>query len=365
VKANGNLALLARLARLGAGADIVSGGELARALRAGIPPSHIVFSGVGKTDAEIAAALEAGVRSLHVESRAEIDAVEALAAQRGMAAPISLRLNPDVDPETHPYIATGLRKAKFGLEIDAARALLPRILTSRNLKLEGLACHIGSQVGSPSALRDAIRIVGSFAVECVRAGAPLRSLDAGGGWPVHYGDEQSHYPPTRAYGEAVLEGLARSGAEDLALDLILEPGRVLVAAAGLLLTRVIFVKTQYGKRFVIVDAGMNDLIRPALYQAYHGIQTVRQAPRHAPLEPADVVGPICESGDFLALNRPLPPIERGDLLVVQSAGAYAASMASNYNSRTRAAEVLVEGDVQRLIRKREQPDDLWQHEILA
>lgn len=362
LKANSNIAILRRLAKLGCGADIVSGGELARALHAGVPPERIVFSGVGKTNAEIESALAAGVRSLHAESAAEIDAIEAIAAQQGRPAPLSLRVNPDVDPKTHPYIATGLRSSKFGIPMERARALIPRILQSRHLTLEGVACHIGSLIGSTTAVRDAVTTLANFARELKAQGAPLRTLDAGGGWPISYGDEAADPEPYAAFGHAIREGLAAAGADALGLDLLIEPGRALVGDAGIVLTDVIFEKHESEKRFVIVDAAMTELIRPALYDAYHAIVPVLAKPADAPLSPADVVGPVCESGDFFAHDRPLPSLARGELLAIRGAGAYAASMASNYNSRPRAAEVLVDGSQYQLIRRRERVEDLWRDE---
>jgi diaminopimelate decarboxylase len=364
VKANGNLAILRRLGKLGCGADIVSGGELVRAREAGIPPERIVFSGVGKTDAEIESALALGVRSLHVESPAEIDAIEAVAARMGVVAAIALRVNPDVDPRTHPYIATGLKKSKFGIAMDHARALLPRVLESRHLKLEGLACHIGSLIGGSAAMRDAVEAVARLALEFKGRGAPIATLDAGGGWPIAYGDEASEPEPYAAFGAAIAQGIARAGAADAGFELIVEPGRCIVGDAGVLLTQVIFVKEQSEKRFVIVDAAMTELIRPALYDAYHAIVPVRAAHAGAQLTPADVVGPVCESGDFLALDRPLPPLARGDLLAIRGAGAYGASMGSHYNSRPRAAEVLVDGSEFHLVRRREKVEDLFRDESM-
>ncbi len=359
IKANSNLSILRRLAARGCGADIVSGGELARCLRAGIRPQDIVFSGVGKTDEELEAALDADIRAVHVESVPEIDALEQIAARRGSPARITLRVNPDVDPDTHPYIATGLHDTKFGLELDVARALLPRLITSPHLTLEGVACHIGSQLGSASPMADAVEILGRFARECVDAGAPLRSLDAGGGWPIRYGDEDDAHPPWPAFGAAIEEGLRRSGADALDLELIVEPGRALVGEAGALLTRVIYVKEQASKRFVIVDAAMTELIRPALYDAYHAVMSAREG---AGAAPGDLVGPVCETGDFFAVDRALPDARRGDLLLVRGAGAYGTSMASNYNSRPLAAEVLVEGGEARVIRRRQTVEDLWRGE---
>ncbi len=362
VKANGNLALLRRLGKLGCGADIVSGGELARAMHAGIPGDRIVFSGVGKTDAEIESALAAGVRSIHAESAAEVDAIEGIAAQLGRPAPISLRVNPDVDPQTHPYIATGLKTSKFGIDMDTARALLPRIVNSRHLMLEGIACHIGSLIGASTAMRDAVAAVAGLACEFKAAGAPLRTIDAGGGWPISYGHEDQEPESYGAFGRAIREGLELGGATELGIQLVVEPGRALVGDAGVLLTQVIFVKHHGDKRFLIVDGAMTELIRPALYDAFHAIVPIAAPHAHAELTPADVVGPVCETGDFLALDRPLPLMQRGDLLAVRGAGAYGASMSSNYNSRPRAVEVLVDGAHFHVIRKRERVEDLWRDE---
>ncbi len=363
VKANGNLALLARLGRMGSGADIVSGGELARALEGGIPANRIVFSGVGKTDRELHAALDAGIYQINVESVPEIDALEAIARARGVCVPIALRVNPDVDPKTHPYISTGLRTNKFGLETDTARELLPRLKQSPHLDLQGLACHIGSQLLSPDPISDAVAIVAGFALECVRAGIELRTLDVGGGWPILYGDETSVPYPFSAFGDAVREGIRKGGADELGLQIIVEPGRSIVGDAGVLLTRVTYVKHQGGKRFIIVDGAMTELIRPALYGSYHAVSPVKKPDEYAEQSPADVVGPVCESSDFLARDRELPEIERGSLLAIRGAGGYGAVMASTYNGRPRAPEVLVEGKGFRLIRTRETIPDLWQNEI--
>jgi diaminopimelate decarboxylase len=363
VKANGNLALLARLAGAGAGADIVSGGELARALRAGFAPERIVFSGVGKTDAEIESALRAQVCSIHAESAQEIDAIEAVARKLGVRAKVALRVNPDVDARTHPYIATGLHSTKFGIDIATARALLPRLLASPCLQLEGLACHIGSMVLSPEPIGEAVEIVARFARECRHAGAPIRMLDAGGGWPILYGNEGEAAGHAR-FGSAILDAIERAGAAELGLTVIVEPGRAIVGDAGVLLARVLYVKEQGPRRFVIVDAAMTELIRPALYGAYHAIVPVVPPEAGAKVIPADVVGPVCESGDFFAQGRPLPPLARGDLIAIRGAGAYGASMASRYNARPLAAEVLVEGADARLIRRRESEDAMWRDEVL-
>jgi diaminopimelate decarboxylase len=364
VKANGNLSILSRLARAGAGADIVSGGELARVLKAGFAPERIVFSGVGKTEDEIGAALDAGVRSLHAESEHEIDAVERVAQRRGKRAPIALRVNPDVDPNTHPYIATGLRGSKFGLAVPEARRILPRLLRSAHLELDGVACHIGSMVLSPEPIADAVEIVARFARECADAGARLRTLDAGGGWPIAYGDEDALAAPHARFGRAVTDAIERGGAGPLGLTVVVEPGRSIVGDAGVLLTRVLYVKEQAGKRFVVVDAAMTELIRPALYGAYHAIVPVQEADAAAPRAPADVVGPVCESADFLALDRELPPLRPGALLAIRGTGAYCASMGSRYNARPLAPEVLIEDGRALLVRRREPLEALWREETL-
>jgi diaminopimelate decarboxylase len=361
VKANSNWALLSRLASWGSAADIVSGGELARALRAGFTPDKIVFSGVGKTDDEIHTALKAGIRSLHVESVPEIDAIEAIAAELGVVAKIALRVNPNVDAATHPYISTGLRSSKFGIDLGVAREILPRLVKSERLRLEGVACHIGSMVLSPEPLAEAVAITAGFAAECVKRGAPLTTLDAGGGWPILYGNEDAEKESHAVFGRAIIDGMRRGGAGELGLTLVVEPGRALVGDAGILLTRVLYVKEQGGKRFVIVDAAMTELIRPPLYRAYHAIVPVETDP-NAPETPADVVGPVCESSDFFAQDRALPELKRGDLLAIRGAGAYAATMGSNYNSRPLAPEVLVEGGGFQVVRARQKLEDIWRDE---
>jgi diaminopimelate decarboxylase len=274
---------------------------------------------------------------------------------------VSLRINPDVDPETHPYISTGLHSTKFGLETDVARALVPRIVASKHLRLEGVSCHIGSMVLSPEPLAEAMEIVARFACECAEAGAVIRTVDAGGGWPILYGNEDKNAKSHAAFGQALIEGMRRGGADKLNATLMIEPGRAIVGDAGVLLTRVLYVKEQAGKRFVIVDAAMTELIRPALYRAYHAIVPVTTQP-DAALTPADIVGPVCESGDFFAKDRLLPPVKRGDLLVLRGAGAYAASMASNYNTRPLAPEVLVSKDSISVIRDRQTLDELLHSE---
>ncbi|MCA9577648.1 MAG: diaminopimelate decarboxylase [Polyangiales bacterium] len=358
VKANGNLAILRRLAALGCGADIVSAGELHRALRAGIPGSKIVFSGVGKKRDEICAALHAGVKSLHVESAQELDVIEAVARKCGARAPVSLRINPDVDPQTHPYIATGLHGTKFGIETDEALRLVPRIVASEHLEMVGVACHIGSQLGSAAPLEEAVTLLGRFALTCRDLGAPIREIDVGGGWPLDYGHEPKPYPGADVFGAAIRRGLEASGADALGAELITEPGRSLVGEAGVLLARVVYVK-ENKKRFVIVDAAMNDLVRPALYSAYHAVQAVREPATSAAETPADLVGPVCESGDFLARDRVLPPLAPGELVAIRCAGAYGREMASTYNARPVAAEVFVENGQMTLVRRRGDFMSLW------
>lgn len=355
IKANGNLAILSRLAKRGCGADIVSGGELARALKAGIAPKDIVFSGVGKRTTEIEYALQSEIRAIHVESAPEIRAIEQIAERRGTPARIALRVNPDVDAETHPYIATGIHGTKFGLELDVARGLLGDIVASPHLHLEGVACHIGSQLGTTDPLREAVGILARFGKECRAAGAAVRSLDVGGGWPMEYGCEAKPYPAYDAFGRAIRAGLDDADAKDF--DLITEPGRALVGGAGALLTRVLFVKSQGSKRFVVVDGAMTELLRPALYEAYHAVVPV--VLRDGAPFPADVVGPVCESGDFLALDRQLPPVEAGDAIALMGAGAYGREMAMTYNARPPAAEVLVENGAFRVVRRRGNVEALW------
>jgi diaminopimelate decarboxylase len=346
VKANSNQAVLRTLARLGAGADIVSGGELARALAAGIPVEKIVFSGVGKLPAEIDAALAAKIRSINVESAEELELIASRAAALGQRAPISLRINPDVDPDTHPYLATGLREAKFGIPMERGLELALRAVELPSLELVGLACHIGSQIVEAAPFLDSLARMRELIDALAQRGVKLRSLDLGGGLGIAY---QSGDPVLEAerWGRALVEATA-----DLDCELILEPGRYLVGNAGVLLTSVVMRKQGELKKFVIVDAAMNDLIRPALYEAYHAIVPVELPATDVALEVADIVGPICECGDFLARERAIPWPERGALLAVLGAGAYGMAMASNYNTRPFAAEVLVDGDRWAVVRPR-------------
>lgn len=365
VKANSNLSILRRLGNLGAGADVVSYGELARALKAGIDPKKIVFSGVGKTDDELLFALQSNIRSIHAESAAEVSAIDVLAARLGIKAPISLRVNPDVNPQTHPYIATGLKEAKFGLDLDTARSVVSHILKNPHLQLEGIATHIGSQLSSVAPLREAVTIVAKFAMECRSLGAPIRTLDVGGGWPAHYGNEKAPLPLAQEFAQAIAQGLEQANVRPADFELVLELGRSIAAEAGALLTRVVYTKDNGHKKFAVVDAAMTELIRPALYSAYHAILPVAEMNTPQPdWQTYDVVGPVCESGDFLAKERLLPPMQRGDYLVLCGAGAYAAVMSSNYNSRPKAPEVLVEGSTYRVIRARQPVEDLWKDEEL-
>ncbi|WP_242340821.1 diaminopimelate decarboxylase [Anaeromyxobacter sp. SG66] len=351
VKANANLALLARFAKLGSGFDIVSAGELYRVLKAGGDPRKVVFSGVGKRDDEIAFALESGVRVLNVESAGELARVSIVARRMGVRAPIALRVNPDVDPKTHPYISTGLRENKFGVSVEEARRLYPLAAKDEALHVVGVASHIGSQITSVKPFLDAIDRVLALARELEKQGIPLAHLDVGGGLGIRYKDEDPPHPDE--YGAAIRKALARWKGE-----VLLEPGRVLVGNAGVLVTRVLHVKRSGRKTFVVVDAAMNDLVRPAFYEAHHDLEPVGR-PREGEREiVADVVGPICESSDFLARKRRMREPVPGDLLAVRSAGAYGFAMSSNYNARPRAAEVLVEGDRAFLARRRETYADL-------
>ena len=349
VKANSNLAVIDVLGRLGAGFDIVSAGELERVLAARVPAERIVFSGVGKSDAEMAAALEAGVGCFNVESAQEIRRLAAAAARTGRTAPVSLRVNPDIDALTHPYITTGLRENKFGIPIDEARGLYAQAAASPALAVRGIGCHIGSQLANIEPFLDALERLLALRDALAGDGIRLSHLNLGGGLGIRYRNESP--PPPADLAGALVERLA---GRDLVL--VLEPGRSIVGNAGVLLTRVEYLKRNGEKRFAVVDAAMNDLLRPALYDAWHDIVAVN--PREGVPEPFEIVGPICESGDFLARARPLV-LEPGDLLAVQSAGAYAFAMSSNYNTRPRAAEVMVDGDRYHVVRRRERVRDLF------
>jgi len=359
VKACSNLAILQQFASLGGGADIVSGGELFRALKAGMDPKKIIYSGVGKTEAEIREALFADILLFNVESPQELDRIQGLAAELGTRAPVSFRINPDVDPKTHAYISTGLAKNKFGIPVEAALDEYQRARDMDNIEILGVSCHIGSQLTEIDPFVEALTKVKNFVSRLQDEGIDIKYLDLGGGLGITYKDEEPPHP--HAYGEAICKEM-----EGMDCTLILEPGRVIVGNAGILVTEVQYTKTNAGgeqpKEFVIVDAAMNDLTRPSLYGAYHDIQPVIRT--DAPRRTVDVVGPICETGDFLARDRELPEVGQGDLLAVMSAGAYGFTMASNYNSRPRPAEVLVNGSEVHIIRRREDYDDLIRGEAL-
>jgi diaminopimelate decarboxylase len=351
VKANSNLAVLATLAREGAGFDIVSGGELYRVLKAGGNPASIVFSGIGKTEAEIRFALEKQIHSFNCESEAEIDLISRLAISLGCTASIAVRVNPDVDPVTHPYISTGLREHKFGIDIAAAEVIYRRASSLPGILPQGVSCHIGSQIVEIDPLLEAADKVVALIQRLRAQRLPIRNLDLGGGLGVPY------RPTDRAAPVGAFIQRLRDKLHGLDLTLMLEPGRSIVAQAGVLLTRVLLVKENGGKTFVVVDAAMNDLIRPALYHAYHEIVPVNDVNGRG-LMTADVVGPICETGDFLALSRELPSVQSGDLLAILTTGAYGFVSASNYNSRPRPCELLVDGTEVYLARKRETYADL-------
>jgi diaminopimelate decarboxylase len=354
LKANASGALLRVLAERGAGADIVSGGELRAALRAGFPAERIVFSGVGKSDEEIRAGIEAGIGGFNAESEQELERLSSAARAAGRVARVSLRVNPDIDPRSHPYVATGLRESKFGVDIAQAPGILRRARGLSGLEVSGVQCHIGSQITELEPIAAAARALAALSRGLLAEGFPLRTLDLGGGLGVDY--EGRGTPGAAELAAAVLPAL-----RGLPLLLLLEPGRSLVARAGALLTRVLALKQQAGRSFVIVDAGMNDLLRPALYEAYHAIEPV--VLRSGPGPRADVVGPVCETGDFLARDRELPRLEPGDLLAVRDAGAYGFCMSSNYNLRPRAAEALAEDGRWRLIRRRETFEDMVATEL--
>lgn len=349
VKANSNIALLALLAKLGSGFDIVSGGELERVLRAGGDPARIVFSGVGKTEGEIERALTIGIRCFNVESEPELRRIDNIARALALIAPVSLRVNPDVDARTHPYISTGLKENKFGIDIETAYRLYCRAGDFSGVRVTGVDCHIGSQLTDTRPFVDALDRVLGLCDRLAEAGISIRHLDMGGGLGVRYRAEQ---PPTP--GDYVRSLLDRLG--DRPLEILIEPGRAIAANAGILLTRVEYLKKTDARNFAIVDAAMNDLVRPALYQAWQEIVPVLAHDNGEALD-YDIVGPVCETGDFLGKGRSLK-LQSGDLLAVRSAGAYGFSMSSNYNSRPRAAEILVDNNQAFLVRRREQFEDL-------
>lgn len=354
VKANGSLAVLQHFARLGAGFDIVSAGELARVLAAGGIASKVVFSGVGKTADEMRLALEAGIRCFNVESESELERLNRVAGEMGKRAPVSFRVNPDVDPKTHPYISTGLKQSKFGIPIVRAPELYRRAVGLPNIDVVGVDCHIGSQLTDLSPIADALDRVLVLVDTLAASGIQLRHIDIGGGVGIRYRDET---PPDMAEYRHILHSRFAGRSEEV----VVEPGRSLVGNAGLLLTKVEYIKAGEDKNFVIVDAAMNDLMRPALYEAFHDIVPV--APSNAAKFSCDVVGPVCETGDFIGLERSIA-VDENDLLAVLSAGAYGMSMSSNYNSRPRAAEVLVNKNEIYLVREREKINDMMSGERL-
>jgi diaminopimelate decarboxylase len=353
VKANSSLAVLALLAKRGAGFDIVSGGELFRVLKAGGDPAKVVFSGVGKTRAEIDFALQSGVGNFNCESEAELAEIDAAARAHGVIANFSMRVNPDVDAVTHPYISTGLRDHKFGIDIAAAPGVYERSRAYANLRASGVSCHIGSQILDYSPILEAAGKVLSLVEGLQAEGFAMDHVDLGGGLGISYQPADTA-PLIQDFIAALKDRLGRDH-----LTVMIEPGRSIVGNAGVLLTKVIQRKRSPSKEFVVVDAAMNDLIRPALYKAHHEIQPLRETEGSSTV---DVVGPVCETGDFLARDRSLPNAQAGDYLAIFSAGAYGFTQASNYNSRPRAAEVLVEGNTWRVIRRRETWDDLIQGE---
>jgi diaminopimelate decarboxylase len=356
MKALSNLSILKLFGAMGSGFDIVSVGELMRCLRAGADPAKIVFSGVGKTDEEIGAALDAGILMFNVESRPELHRIAAVARQKKRKAPVSLRVNPDLDPGTHPHISTGHRNSKFGIPLAQVFEYYAEARGLPDLELVGLSTHIGSQITDTGPFIEAGEKVARIVTKLKADGIPLKYLDIGGGLGIPYQEEP---PPPSEYAAAILKPL-----RSLGVKIITEPGRVLVGNAGILVTRVLYIKETDVKRFIVVDGAMNDLIRPVLYEAYHAIWPVHKTQGRAPVI-ADVVGPVCESGDFFAQDREMPDPQAGELLAVMSAGAYGFVMASNYNSRARSPEVLVEGAKVHVIRERDSFDDQVRGERLV
>lgn len=351
MKANSNLAVLRLMAKEGSGVDIVSGGELFRALQAGVSPGKIVFAGVGKKPDEIRDALKADILMFNVESPAELQAINEVAASMGVKARVALRINPDIDPQTHPYISTGLKKSKFGIAADRAIEEFKIAAAFSHIEVVGLHAHIGSQLTQVAPFVESLKKVLTMVQTLAEQGIPIRYLNIGGGLGITYSDETPPEPKDLA--EAIFP-LVR----DLKCVLIMEPGRVIVGNAGVLLTKVLYTKDGETKRFLIVDAAMNDLIRPSLYDAYHEIRPVFESVARAAKKTVDVVGPVCESGDFLAKDRVMPEMNAGDLMAVMSAGAYGFVMSSNYNSRPRVPEVLVHEGQIHVIRARESYEDL-------
>ncbi len=355
VKANSNLAILRIFAKQGAGADVVSGGEIFRAKKAGVDSQKIVFSGVGKTEEEIFYGLQEGILMFNVESRNEFEVIKSLAKKFGKKAPISFRVNPDIDPHTHPYISTGLKTSKFGIEPEEAIRLYMEAKACKEVQILGISCHIGSQITELGPFIEAFERIKELYEILTKKGFEIRYVDLGGGLGITYKDELPPHPSE--YSRSLIERV-----KNMDCTFIFEPGRVLVGNAGILVTKVLYRKQNGGKEFVIVDAGMNDLIRPSLYRAYHEILPVRREDR--PLIKANIVGPICETTDLFAQEREIQEVKPGELLAIMGAGAYGFSMSSNYNSRVRAAEVLVKEDQMWIIRKRETYKDLIRGESI-
>jgi diaminopimelate decarboxylase len=353
MKANSNQAVLKTLAKLGCGADVVSGGELKRALAAGIPSGKIMFSGIGKSAQELALAIDENILCINVESEPELDLLSAVAAAKGRAAPVSIRVNPDVDARTHAKIATGKAENKFGIPLSRAREIYAHAAKLPGIKVTGVDMHIGSQITELDPFGNAFTLLAEFVRELRADGHTISHVDLGGGLGIPYRDDNEPPPDPAAYAEVV-----KRATRDLDCTLIFEPGRLIVGNAGVLVTRVQYVKRGEAKTFVVVDAGMNDLIRPTLYEAHHEIWPVKEASAAAKRQVADVVGPVCESGDFLALQRDMPTAKSGDLLAVMSAGAYGAVQAGTYNTRPLVPEVLVRGQEWALIRPRLEADAL-------
>ncbi|KAB7886014.1 diaminopimelate decarboxylase [Poseidonibacter ostreae] len=352
VKANSNLSVIKHLASLGAGADCVSIGEVKRALKVGIAPYKIIFSGVGKIDSEIKEAIGLGILMINVESAAELDRVESIAKELDVIARISIRVNPNIDPQTHPYISTGLHENKFGVDIDTAKRMYIQCKNSDNLEPTGIHCHIGSQLTQLEPIKESVKIVSDLVRNLAAIKIELSFFDVGGGLGIVYDDEK--LIDTNEYAQAILECLF-----GLDITIVCEPGRFLVGNSGVFVSKVLYEKVNGNKRFVIVDGAMNDLIRPALYDAYHKVEVLND---NEELSDCNLVGPVCESGDFFAKNINLPQTKHNDLVAIYSAGAYCFTMASNYNTRNKVAEIAVENGQDRLIRRRETFEDLIAHE---
>ncbi len=355
VKSNSNLAILRLLALEGGGADIVSGGEFFRAIRAGITPDKIVFSGVGKTPKDMEIALKSDIFMFNVESDQELQALDRIAKDIGCKAMVAIRINPDVASKTHPYIVTGFGENKFGIQIKDSLNTYALAKHLKNIDVKGISCHIGSQLTEINPFVEALQRLKELLRELKKMGLDIKFLNFGGGLGITYSDENPPHP--FEYARALRETIGEN-----TVTLILEPGRVIIGNAGILVTRVLYTKSTANKRFIIVDAGMNDLIRPTLYDSFHAVQPVKMT--HSEMFTADLVGPICETGDFLAKDRKMPPFKPGDLVAIMSAGAYGFSMASNYNSRPRPAEAMVKGKLFSIIRSREAYEDLISGEVI-